>query len=215
MARYDHGYGYDREMRRPRGFSERGVSQSPAYGRGPTLDPNYQGGGYRGMRMEPGSPGQSSYGWYRATHAGDLGDAGGFDGRYGERWGHGRGRWDGEGLYHEEFDAQRQRAWNGNRDMGRPAESPRMAGGQGWPRYDDEHRGPWDGGVRRDPRHLHQYNEHSVAFRHGSEHDRGFGWAEPPRQGMGADRRPGAENRYGGRNEGGFSEMQRPRQASR
>jgi hypothetical protein len=219
MPRYDQGdYGYDRgDFRGPQGVSMRGIAQSPRYHQGPTRDPNYQGGEYGGLRMQPGARGQAAYGWYRASHARDLGDAGGYEGRYGRQWEHGRGRFDRQGLYREEFDRERNGAWRENRDMGmRGAPTDRPRGPQqGWPRYDDEHRGPWNGGVRQDVGHVRQLNANSVAFRRGGGGQRGFGWAEHPAQGGGDGRGRGSENQYGGRNAGGFSEMHRPRQASR
>jgi hypothetical protein len=220
MARYDGGdYGYDRAEYGRSGM-RRELSLSPRYPGGQSADPNYRNGEYGGMRMQPGTPGQSSYGWYRATHARDLGNAGGFEGRYGPAWGQGRGGWTPDGQYRDQFDRAQEQAWRQNRDVamqqGRPMQRGYPGGPQqGWPRYDHEHRGPQDGGVRRDLRHLRQLNANSVTFRHGSEHDRSFGYAEHPDQGGGAGRgRPG-ENAYGGRNAGGFSEMHRPRQAFR
>jgi hypothetical protein len=220
MARYDrdHGYGNDyRQVRREPGFSQRGISPSPHWEPGGTLDPNYRGGEYQGMRMRPGMPGQGAYGWYRASHARDLGADGGWEGRYGERYGHGQGRFDRGGIYREDFERERHQAWQANRDAGSFG-GPRdgaMVPRNGWPRYDAEHRGPFDGGVHQDVGHLRQLNANSVAFRHGSAGDRGFGWAEHPQQGGGAGRERGPENRYDGQNAGGYAEMHRPRQASR
>jgi hypothetical protein len=229
MARYDYDRGframYDRDVPNDPyphefGVSERQISLAPQPFRSNTMDPNYRGGGYGGMRSEPGFPGQSSYGWYRSMHERDLGAAGGFQGRYGERFEHGRGRFDRDGIYHDRFGRQQQEAWDRNRDVGAMQGGERMGmgehgprGGRGWPRYDDEHRGPWDGGVRHDTRFVRQYNAHSPDLERG--YDRGYGWAEHPRQGGGAGMGPSRENQYSGRNSGGFSEMHRPRQASR
>ncbi|MDB4950752.1 MAG: hypothetical protein JWM27_3401 [Gemmatimonadetes bacterium] len=215
--RYGRDYGYDAGYRRAVGVYDRGISPAPYYVRD-TLDPNYRGGAYGGMRMSPGMPGQASYGWYRAMHGRDLGDAGGYEGRWGQGWS-GRPDFGGQGLYHDEFGRAREQAWARNRDVGmqwgRPA--GRFAGGrgQGWPRYDADHHGPWDGGVRGDVRYLHQYNENSPAFRYGAEGDRGYGRAERPRTGGGMEAARPRENTYGGRNAGGFGDMQLPRQARR
>jgi hypothetical protein len=228
MARYDYDQAF--RPRRHHGFrgdpyphewgvSEREITVAPQPYPGETLDPNYRGGAYGGMRGQPGFPGQASYGWYRAMHERDLGDSGGFQGRYGPRYEFGRGEFDRRGLYHDEFGRERLDAWEHNRDVGMMRGEPMDAGeggpraGQGWPRYDADHRGPWDGGVRHDMRFVRQYNAYSPTLERG--YDRGYGWAEHPRQGGGAGMGPSRGNEYGGRNTGGFSELHRPRQASR
>lgn len=45
-------------------------------------DPNYRGGMYRGLRMQPDEPGRAPYGRDRLRHAGDLGGYGYFPGIY-------------------------------------------------------------------------------------------------------------------------------------
>lgn len=66
MQRYDEHFRYERA---------RGVP-----GRG--SDPNYRGGMYRGLRMQPDEPGRAPYGRNRLRHAGDLGGYGYFQGIY-------------------------------------------------------------------------------------------------------------------------------------
>jgi hypothetical protein len=215
MGRYDRQLGY--------GSDYRELNMRPQQQRGQTADPNYEGQGYGGMRMQPGNGGQGAYGWYRATHARDLGEFGGFDGRYGDPHGRQPGHFDRDGLYRDTFD----RAGHGS-----------MRGDRTNPIYNGEYEAQYntgqryhvrrgydagfgghggDGGVRGDTRYLGQYNRNSPALQGG--YDRSYGFAEHPRQGGGAMQGgapgPTNENQYGGRNSGGFSEMNRPRQALR
>ena len=57
-------------------------------------DPNYAGGSYHGMRMNPGSY-QAAYGRYRLNHQVALGGHGGFDGIYDE----GQGTYNRDGQF--------------------------------------------------------------------------------------------------------------------
>jgi hypothetical protein len=157
MARhgYDHDYGP--------GVTYREVDLRP-HRNEPDSDPNYRGGGYAGMRMEPGYGGQAAYGWYRREHARDLRWDGGAEGRYDPRWDPRRGRFDAEGYFHDPFDEARA---HGGRHGGYDAPfgggyDGEMRGRYGAPRgydaafghrhgprggYDAEMRG-YDGGMR-------------------------------------------------------------------
>lgn len=162
MARspYDYEYGP--------GVTDREVDLRP-HRNEPDSDPNYRGGGYGGMRMEPGAPGQGAYGWYRQAFARDLRWDGGAEGRYDPRWDPRNGRFDEDGYFHDPFDEARRHAhargagaWpvrgydrdvRGGREMrGYDADLRREmrgydAGFHGRGRYDAELRG-YDAGVR-------------------------------------------------------------------
>jgi hypothetical protein len=182
MARYEDDY---------RGRSYRGFSMRPEPARGSSLDPNYGGGEYRGMRMEGGRPDQAAYGRWRLDHARDLGGSGGFRG-YGDR------------------------QWELRGDTG--TYEPVRGSARGPERgYDRGRRTVEDGGVRGDNRYLRQYNAASPALRGGQAYDRSYGHAggEPGRRpGRGPydrdDFQRGA-NRYGGYSSGGFGERWLPR----
>lgn len=177
MAHDETKYGY--------GVDYRGVSLRPQWNDRESLDPNYQGGGYHGMRMAPGTRGQAAYGWNRQVQGPDLGRFGGFDGRYG---GHRGGHFDREGLYRDPFDdryptnlGQPHPSMPLQRDTEpRPGRAPRGSDrpGPGKPR-EFEYRQDSDGGVRHDNRFLRQYNANSPMLREGRGYDRGYGWADP------------------------------------
>ncbi|MBV9774580.1 MAG: hypothetical protein JO040_11555 [Gemmatimonadetes bacterium] len=194
MARYD-------EDNRRRSF--RGFSLRPEEIRGESLDPNYSGGEYRGMRMGQGYEGQAAYGRYRQDHARDLGGNGGYQGRrppqeYDPR----------DGTYRRSlprgYDQQYESwgRWQGY--------DPGVQRG-----YDREQRIVENGGVRPDNCYLHDYNANSPVFRQGmggSPYDRSYGYAggEPGgRPGNGPydrDHHQRDANRYGGYSSGGFGE---------
>lgn len=200
MARYDERFRGDEMHLRPE------------WGRPHPSDPNWRDGGYHGMRMQYG-PRQGAYGWYRQTHAYDLGGAGGVDGIYDE----GRGGFDDEGIYHHpHFGGGRGRGYDRSYDGGYRSRADAYDGGYRRPRYDGGYRGRGydaplrhveDGGVRGDQRHLRQYNRNSSALRYGSEYDRGFGHA-PGARGEGqyvpdAARRRVNPHGFSGYNRGG------------
>lgn len=209
MARgYDGGYGY--------GVDYRQVSLRPQWNDRESLDPNYQGGGYGGHRMEPGQRGQASYGWFRQAHNRDLQASGGFEGRFG---GQRHGRFDQGGNFRDPFDREHpsnlgqahgyDRGYRGG-PRGVPVDPQQgMGRGMGRPR-EAEFTQRSDGGVRDDNRFLRQYNGESVAFRTGRGYDRGYGWAEGnPGSGPGDPRRERTDERGSmGYNSGGFSEKQ-------
>lgn len=194
MARYEDDYHWR---------SYRGFSMRPEPARGSSLDPNYGGGGYRGMRMEGGGPDQAAYGRWRLDHARDLGGSGGFRG-YGDRpW-----------RLHGETGTYEPARGPGPRDESgwRGYEVPRSGRG-----YDRGRRTVEDGGVRGDNRYLRQYNAASPALRGGQAYDRSYG-----RAGGEPGRRPGQDpydrdhfqrgaNRYGGYGSGGFGERWLPK----
>ena len=187
---------YDRDYRE----LYRGIPMKPVREHEESLDPNYRGGGYHGMRMQPGRPGQAAYGDYRFEHRDDLGRYGGYDGRYDA----GPGRMDEHGIFRDPFD----------RDPGR------YAGTRWGPRPEDYGREERSG-VSRDLRYLRQYNSQSPALRGGRAYDRSYGRAEgePGRHpGEGTPTRDDysrESNRYGGRSPEGFSQGWLPRQAPR
>lgn len=184
MTRYD------------RDFGPRGLNMGPHWGNRDDPDPNWRGGHYHGMRMDPSGRYQAAYGRYRQDHARDLGGYGGFDGRHDS----GPGRWDREGLYHDPFDEERHHHRYGAYGPRRPVSRP----------YDRPYRE--DGGVRGDNRYLRQYNAHSPELRRG--YDRGYGYAEgpdaPPMRGVDARGGRTREREYGGYNTGGFSDGKYP-----
>ncbi|HEV2149104.1 MAG TPA: hypothetical protein VGR37_16980 [Longimicrobiaceae bacterium] len=207
MARYEDDY----HRRSYRGFSMR-----PEPIRGRSLDPNYSGGEYRGMRMGNGYGaheaygGQAEYGRYRLDNADDLGGFGGYDGIEDRNWrlrrdtgtyepvrGAGRG-------YDRQYSGPDEFNWRGH-DV-----QLRGRGAGGRQRVED-------GGVRADNRYLHQFNENSPAFRHGGAYDRNFGHAEgAPRRSPGdgpydRDHFRRDANRYGGKSSGGFAEQWLPK----
>jgi hypothetical protein len=202
MARYEDDYHWR---------SYRGFSMRPEPARGSSLDPNYAGGEYRGMRMEGGGPDQAAYGRWRLDHARDLGGSGGFRGYEDRQW---RLRGDtgtyepvrgGAQRYDRDHDPRGEHAWRGY-------EVPRSGRG-----YDRGQRTVEDGGVRGDNRYLRQYNAASPALRGGQAYDRSYGHAggEPGRRpGQGPydrdDFQRGA-NRYGGYSSGGFGERWLPK----
>jgi hypothetical protein len=215
MARhYDDGYGY--------GVDYKEVQLRPLWDERQGMDPNYRGGGYHGYRTGPGQPGQVSYGWYRQAHAGDLGESGGFAGRFG---GNRPGHFDREGVWQDPFDEEHptdlgryrfQAGYRGGRhpadyDQGYEMAYPAPYGRAGGP-----HEPPFtlrsDGGVRGDNRFLRQYNQESLAFHTGHGYDRSFGWAEGnPYTGPRDPRRePTHEREFLGYNRSGFAERPRP-----
>lgn len=210
MARYDNSYGY--------GVDYRHVSLRPQWNDPQSLDPNYQGGGYHGMRMEPGTRGQAAYGWQRQAEASDLGRYGGFDGRYG---GHRGGFFDREGLFRDPFDERYptnlgQPHTHAPLQRGvepRPGYAPQGGDrpGPGKPRQ-FEHQQESDGGVRHDNRFLRQYNANSVALREGRGYDRGFGWADrrPDPRADNPRNAPTHEHGYAGWNSAGWSDKHLP-----
>lgn len=192
--RYDSEYGY----------GHAGYKMGPGWewdDRG--ADPNWQGGGYGGMRMDLG-PRQDrpAYGWHREQHQADLGGHGGFDGRYDlpDGW------YDADGFYHERYE--REAGWRGR---GRGAMPPERYGRDYGPRHVE------NGGVRGDAGYLRQYNAHSPTLdprMGGNPEGRGYGFApgpdEPRMLGQGGrDERP-REHRHQGYNTGGFSEGKYP-----
>ncbi len=206
MARYEDDYHWR---------SYRGFSMRPEPVRGESLDPNYRGGDYQGMRMAGGQPNQAAYGRYRLDHAGDLGGNGGFQGYEDREW---RLRPD-TGTYEpvpgrvqrydRGYDPRGEYNWRGY--------EPPVQGGRG---YDRGLRGGGriveDGGVQGDNRYLRQYNAASPALRGGQAYDRSYGHAEGA-----PGRRPGqgpydrdvyqrSANRYGGYSSGGFGERWLP-----
>ncbi|HEX8430404.1 MAG TPA: hypothetical protein VF625_03920 [Longimicrobium sp.] len=183
MSRYDWDHTHPR----------RELPMGPQFGRPHPADPNWADGNYHGNR-EAGGAGQAAYGHYRREHVTDLGGSGGFDGRYAE----GRGYYDRDGIFRQQFDARPHGA------LGRP-----VRGIQG---YDADHR-PADarnGGVRGDNRYLQQYNNESVAFRTGRGYDRNFGWAPGQREVSGYDRsfrgQPLREHTSNGYNRSGYAQ---------
>ncbi len=207
MARYEDDY----HRRSYRGFSMR-----PEPVRESSLDPNYRGGDYRGMRMEGGRPEQAAYGRWRLDHARDLGGSGGFRGYEDREWRlrrdtgtyepvPGRGR----GGYDRGYDARGEYAPRGY-------EPPLPGRG-----YDRGLRGGGriveDGGVHGDNRYLRQYNAASPALRGGQAYDRSYGHASgepggsPGRGPYDRDRFQRDANRYGGYSSGGFGERWLPK----
>lgn len=194
MARYEDDY-YRR--------SYRGFSLRPEPARDDSLDPNYHGGEYRGMRMGGGDPDQAAYGRYRLEHARDLGGQGGYRGIVDREW----RRVPGTGTY----EALRgyDRAYRGGPDRyeWRGFEAPRPGGGR-----DRGGEVVENGGVRGDNRYLHDYNANSPALRSGGAYDRSYGHAEGApgsRPGEGPydrDHFQRGANRYGGYSSGGFGE---------
>lgn len=199
MARYDE----DHRWRSYRGFSMR-----PERMEGESLDPNYRGGEYQGMRMDKGYAGQAAYGRYRQDHARDLGEYGGYRGMQ---------------------PPQEYNPRDGTYRRGMPRGYDRQYEGWGrWQGYDPTPQRGYDrgqrivqnGGVRPDNRHLQDYNTNSPVFRQGmggSPYDRNYGYAggEPggPRPGGGPydrDHHQRDANRYGGYSSGGFGERYLP-----
>ncbi|HEX2191044.1 MAG TPA: hypothetical protein VHG51_19200 [Longimicrobiaceae bacterium] len=184
-----------------------GFSLRPEPVRGDSLDPNYRGGEYRGMRMEQGYPDQAAYGRYRAHHAGDLGGQGGYDGIGDVDW---RRRPD--GTYEPVRGYDRTYRGAPGRYERQGFDPPRAGRG-----YDRGHRVVEDGGVRGDNRYLHDYNAHSPAFRTGRGYDRSYGHAEgargdrPGRGPYDRDHFQRDANRYGGYSSGGFGERWLPK----
>jgi hypothetical protein len=207
MANYEDDYHWK---------SYRGFSMRPEPVRGESLDPNYRGGDYQGMRMGGGQPNQAAYGRYRLDHAGDLGGNGGFQGYEDREW---RLRPD-TGTY-ESVPGRVQRYDRGYDPRGEynwRGYEPPVQGGRG---YDRGLRGGGriveDGGVQGDNRYLRQYNAASPALRGGQAYDRSYGHAEGA-----PGRRPGqgpydrddyqrSANRYGGYSSGGFGERWLPK----
>ena len=184
--RYDGEYGY----------GLRGYRMDPGWQWDEnSSDPNWRGGGYRGQRMDLGPHHErAAYGWYREGHAADLGGHGGFDGRYDLQ----PGRFDGQGIYHEQAER-------------RPH--------QPWPRYDGDFNPRGEtGGVRGDARYLRQYNAYSPALdpRTGGGPDaRGYGFAPGPDEPRMLGRDDARDHRlrehsHQGYNTGGFSEGKYP-----
>lgn len=171
----------------------RAISMDPGWAWDDRSDPNWSGGHYHGMRMQRGAY-QAPYGRHRMYHAYDLGDYGGFDGRYDAR----QGRFDREGIYHEADDRWRTH----------PAP----------PRYDADYpRRVHDGGVHQGPEYLRQYNANSPALRRGQERSWGYA-AGPDEPSMrGHDGRDGRteERRYAGYNTGGFADTKYTGRGSR
>lgn len=208
MARYEDDFHWR---------SYRGFSMRPEPVRGESLDPNYRGGDYRGMRMGGGQPNQAAYGRYRLDHAADLGGSGGFPGIEDREW---RLRRDtgtyepvlgrGQGGYDRGYDPRGGYNWRGF--------DPPAQGGRG---YDRGLRGGGriveDGGVQGDNRYLRLYNAASPALRGGQAYDRNYGHAggEPGgRPGRGVydrDHQQRDANRYGGYSSGGFGERWLPK----
>lgn len=188
MARYGNDY-------RHRGvgdhghfdYGQRGYMMDPGYGWDDGgRDPNYAGGTYHGMRMNPGSY-QAAYGRYRLNHQVALGGHGGFDGRHDQP----NGFYDRGGIYHEAREQQ-----------------GRM--GPGRLRYDVEHNPRWEnGGQQYGSDYLRQYNANSPAQRFGGP-DRSWGFApgsdQPRMLGRDGRGRPTEEHRHNGYNTGGFAE---------
>lgn len=212
MARYEDDY-----SRR----SFRGFSMRPQSVRGDSLDPNYRGGEYHGMRMGGGGPGQAAYGAYRLRNAADLGGSGGFEGTEHREWrlredtgtyepvrGRGGVRYDRDDR--DDRGPLREPVWRGY-------EVPLHSAGRG---YDRGGRVVEDGGVRGDNRYLRDYNANSPALRGGHAYDRSYGRAggEPGRRpGPGPydrDRFQRDANRYGGYSSGGFGERWLPKSHS-
>lgn len=115
MARDESRDGYGADFRQ--------LSMRPHWNDHESLDPNYRGGGYHGMRMEPGTRGRAAYGWNRQVQDPDLGRFGGFDGRYG---GHRGGRFDEEGLFRDPFDERYPT------NLGQPHRRMPLQHGAGW-----------------------------------------------------------------------------------
>ncbi|HEU0079690.1 MAG TPA: hypothetical protein VFQ76_18675 [Longimicrobiaceae bacterium] len=201
MARYEDDY----HRRSYRGFSMR-----PEPARGDSLDPNYRGGEYRGMRMEGGQPEQAAYGRWRLDHARDLGGSGGFQGYEDREW---RLRRD-TGTYEPVPGGGPRpgRGYDARGGSGRGYEPPLSGRG-----YDRGQRTVENGGVRGDNRYLRQYNAASPALRGAQAYDRSYGHAggEPGgRPGQGPRDRDGFQrdaNRYGGYSSGGFGERWLPK----
>lgn len=200
MARYEDDYHWR---------SHRGFSMRPEPVRGDSLDPNYRGGEYRGMRMGEGYDDhaaygdQAEYGRYRLDHARDLGGQGGYGGIGHREW---RRRPD-TGTYEPVRGYDRPYGGGPDRYERQGFEPPR--GGRG---YDRGQRVVENGGVRGDNRYLRGYNADSAALRHGGAYDRSYGHAGgAPRERPGAgpydrDHFQRDANRYGGYSSGGFSE---------
>jgi len=155
-------------------------------------DPNWRGGGYRGMRMEGGGR-QAAYGRERLYRQNDLGGHGGFDGRSDLP----NGWFDGQGYYHEQYERQ-----------GRMA-PPRHAAG--WQRQQGP--GGMDGGVRYDREYLRQYNANSPSLGEGGPR-RSWGFSPGPdaprMRGHDTRGRPTDERGHTGYNTGGFAEGKYP-----
>ena len=187
-------YGYDyREFRGPpdarHSYGMRGYQMDAGWGWDDDGgDPNWRGGGYRGMRMEGGGR-QAPYGRERLYRQGDLGGHGGFDGRSDLP----NGWYDREGYYHEQYERE-----------GRMVPPQHQAG---WRRQAGP--GGYDGGVRYDREYLRQYNAHSPALGPGGPR-RSWGMSEgpgaPPMRGRDFRDRPTDERGHAGYNTGGFAE---------
>jgi hypothetical protein len=202
MARYEDDYG--------RG-SYGGFSMRPEPIRGRSLDPNYSGGEYRGMRMGSGYGeheaygGQAEYGRFRRDHADELGGFGGYAGVENHEWRLRRAT----GTYEPVRSAGRGYDRGYSRPGGYDAQLRGTEGGR--------QRVVEDGGIRGDNRYLHDFNENSPALRHGGAYDRSFGHAEgAPRRRPGEspydrDRFQRDANRYGGYSSGGFGERWLPK----
>jgi|GEM_PF-1429784 len=182
----DYGRGYDRHS-----YGAAGYEMGPGWGwRGDDRDPNWRGGTYNGMRMQ-GSSRQAAYGHERFLHQADLGGAGGFDGRYDLP----EGRYDAEGLYHEQWEGRTRGAVPGR--------------WTGHPRYDQDVRRVENGGVRYDREYLRQYNAQSPSLRQPGGPQRSWGFSEgpgaPPMRGHDTRGQRTDERGAMGYNTGGFA----------
>ncbi len=152
--------------------SYRGFSLRPEPVRGDSLDPNYHGGEYRGMRMRQGYAEQAPYGLQRIDSADDLGGFGGY-----------------EGIEHREWrlhpDTGTYEPVRGHaRDYDRGYRDLPVWHGHEVPLSGRRHgRDRWveDGGVPWDRSYLRDYNTNSPALRGWPPYDRDPG-DRPPRR---------------------------------